>query len=79
MAPASSQITFLFPSLGWVGPRAIPGRVENHGCWLSGRSCRRVWWGQVRPHSLGGSEDTRDLSGHSSVFPGQLPTPGLLV
>ena len=25
------------------------------------------------------SEDTRDLSGYSSSFPGELPTPGLLV
>jgi len=68
------------PRVGW-------SMCHNPGMWKTtaagspgcSGSCRRVWWGRVWPHGLGSSEDTRDLSGYSSIFPGELPTPGLLV
>lgn len=79
MAPVSGQVDF---------PASV-GRstCHNPGVWKAtaasspGRfgSCGHVWWGRVWTHSLGDSEETRDLSGYSSIFPGEPPTPDLLV
>lgn len=68
-------------------PRVGQSTCHNPGVWKAmapgspGRSgsCGHVWWGQVWTHGLGDSEETRDLSGYSSIFPGELPTPDLLV
>lgn len=79
--PRQARLPFYFPASGGLVHVPQPRHVEDHAAGSPGcsGSCRRVWWGRVWPHGLGGSEDTRDLSGYSSIFPGELPTPGLLV
>ena len=74
MAPVSGQVDF--PASGGSVHVPQPRCVEGHGCQLS---CGHVSRGQVWTHGLGDSEETRDLSGYSSIFPRELPTPDLLV
>ena len=76
-----ARLPFYFPALGGLIHVQQPGHVEDHSrrfSWLL-RLLQTGVVGWVWPHGSGGSEDTRDLSGYSSSFPGELPTPGLLV